>query len=99
MSAARPYRRSRTPLGKYRMADAQADAVAEKMSTGTWTHDYPIPTTIAKELGLPISEDMPKEIVDLMQLNPQPVRFRSSGGVECQPVRRQKKAPTRRWSI
>ena len=82
-----------------RMAEAQADALAEKMSTGTWTHDYPITTAIAKELGLPISEDMPKEIVELMQLYPQPVRSQSSGGVEYLPVRRQKEAPTRRWSF
>jgi ClpP class serine protease len=81
-----------------RMAEAQADALAEKMSTGTWTHDYPITSAIAKELGLPISEDMPKEIVELMQLYPQPVRSQSSGGVEYLPIRRQKKAP-RRWSF
>lgn len=88
-----------------RIAEAQADALAEKMSTVpgrtiiTWTHDYPITTAIAKELGLPISEDMPKEIVELMQLYPQPVRSQSSGGVEYLPVRRQKEAPTRRWSF
>lgn len=82
-----------------RMAEAQADALAEKMSTGIWTHDYPITSAIAKELGLPISEDMPKEIVELMQLYPQPVRSQSSGGVEYLPVRRQKEAPTRRWSF
>ena len=81
-----------------RMAEAQADALAEKMSTGTWTHDYPITSAIAKELGLPISEDMPKEIVELMQLYPQPVRSQSSGGVEYLPIRRQKEAP-RRWSF
>ena len=81
-----------------RMAEAQADALAEKMSTGTWTHDYPITSAIAKQLGLPISEDMPKEIVELMQLYPQPMRSQSSGGVEYLPIRRQKEAP-RRWSF
>src|SRR5258705_2483094 len=37
----------------------QADALAEKLSTGTWTHDYPIAAEEGRELGLPVSTEMP----------------------------------------
>ena len=32
----------------------QAEALADKLSTGTWTHDYPITADEAKALGLPV---------------------------------------------
>jgi ClpP class serine protease len=68
----------------------KAEALAEKLSTGTWTHDFPIWANTARELGLPVSINMPNEVLELMNLYPQPVRMRSSGGVEYLPVRRQK---------
>ena len=70
----------------------EAEALAEKLSTGTWTHDYPIWATTAKELGLPVCTDMPNEVLELMSLYPQPVRTQSGGGVEYRPARRQKEA-------
>jgi ClpP class serine protease len=69
----------------------QAEALAEKLSTGTWTHDYPIWASTAKDLGLPVSTDMPDEVMELMTLYPQPVRAQA-GGVEYLPVPRQKEA-------
>jgi ClpP class serine protease len=69
----------------------QAEALAKLMSTGTWTHDYPIFAATAKELGLPVSTDMPDEVLELMTLYPQPVRTQG-GGVEYLPVPRQKQA-------
>jgi ClpP class serine protease len=69
----------------------QADALAEKLSTGTWTHDYPISASIAKQLGLPVNTNMPKEVFELMALFPQPVRAQA-GGVEYLPTPRQKHA-------
>src|SRR6202171_6526818 len=70
------------------MPAEQAEALAEKLSTGTWTHDYPIWASTAKELGLPVSTDMPKEVLELMTLYPQPTRMQG-GGVEYLPVPRQ----------
>src|SRR5207302_10094930 len=52
----------------------QAEALAEKLSTGTWTHDYPIEAAGAKALGLPGSTSMPHHVLELMVLYPQPVR-------------------------
>jgi ClpP class serine protease len=67
----------------------QAEALADKLTKGTWTHDYPIMAAEAKALGLPVSTDMPESVLELMTLYPQPVRTQS-GGVEYLPVRRSK---------
>ncbi len=48
--------------------DTKAEALAEKLATGTWTHDYPIMVDEAKELGLPVSTDVPDEVYKLMTL-------------------------------
>jgi ClpP class serine protease len=67
-----------------RMAQEQAGALAEKLSTGTWTHDYPITAEEGKSLGLPISTEMPEEVYQFMTLFQQPTRTRPS--VEYIPV-------------
>jgi ClpP class serine protease len=72
-----------------RLPAEKAAALADKLATGTWTHDYPISAAEAKELGLPVSMDMPKEVLELMTLYPQPVRSQT-GGVEYLPVPRRK---------
>jgi ClpP class serine protease len=74
-----------------KMTEEKAGALAEKLSTGQWTHDYPISPTEAKELGLPVSTEMPDAVLELMTLYPQPVRSQG-GGVEYLPVPRQKEA-------
>jgi ClpP class serine protease len=73
-----------------KLAEDRAESLADKLSTGTWTHDYPIFADIAKEMGLPVSTEMPKEILELMSLYPQPVRQQGGGGVEYLPIPRQK---------
>jgi len=60
------------------MAEAQAEAIAEQLSRGCWTHDYPISAGEAREMGLPVSEEMPKEIYALMDLYPQAGQRRPS---------------------
>jgi ClpP class serine protease len=67
-----------------RMSQEQAAALAEKLSTGTWTHDYPITAEEGKSLGLPISTEMPEEVYQFMALFQQPTRTRPS--VEYIPV-------------
>jgi ClpP class serine protease len=67
-----------------RMSQEQAGALAEKLSTGTWTHDYPITAEEGKSLGLPISTEMPEEVHQFMTLFQQPTRTRPS--VEYIPV-------------
>ncbi len=52
----------------------KADELARLLTSGTWTHDYPITCERARQLGLPVSCEMPEDILHLMQLYPQPVR-------------------------
>jgi ClpP class serine protease len=76
---------------KRRLPADKAEALAEKLSSGTWTHDYPLFAAVAKDLGLPINTDMPDDVLELMKLYPQPVRTQG-GGVEYLPVPKQKEA-------
>jgi ClpP class serine protease len=62
------------------------DEVTRLLTEGTWTHDYPITFEAAKSLGLPARSDMPREVLDLLSLYPQPVRHQPS--VEYLPERR-----------
>jgi ClpP class serine protease len=52
----------------------KAKSLAELLSEGTWTHDFAITYEAAKKLGLNVSDEMPNEILELMDLYPQPVR-------------------------
>jgi ClpP class serine protease len=54
-----------------RMPKERAAALATILSEGRWTHDAPILVEGARELGLPVSTDMPPLIYDLMDLYPQ----------------------------
>ena len=56
----------------------RAESLAHTLASGTWTHDYPITVDEAKQLGLPVSTEMPTEIFDLMQLYPQADQRRPS---------------------
>lgn len=60
-------------LAKKMPAD-KAEYISKTLTCGKWTHDYAITFKEAKELGLPVNDQMPKEIWHLLQLYPQPVR-------------------------
>jgi ClpP class serine protease len=49
----------------------EADRLAEDLASGRWTHDYPISTEEARQLGLKIDIQMPTTIYQLMNLYPQ----------------------------
>lgn len=66
-----------------RLDQATAEALAEKLAGGHWTHDYALTATEAKELGLPVRVGMPQEVLDLMKLYPQPIQQSS---VEFLPI-------------
>lgn len=72
-----------------RMDDEKAADVAEVLTQGQWTHDYPITVDMARELGIPISSGMPVEICQLMNLFPQPQNRRPS--VQYIPMRHESK--------
>nr|WP_297631513.1 hypothetical protein [Caldilinea sp.] len=60
--------------------------MATTLSTGVFTHDYPITVDEARALGLPVSTEMPKIIYEMMALYPQTAQRRPS--VEYIPVPR-----------
>ena len=77
-------KRTVTDILSRRMEREEAEKLASTLATGTWTHDYPITVREAKELGMPVTTDMPKEVYDLMNLYPQTVQRRPS--VEYIPI-------------
>ena len=61
-----------------RMDENQAEDLAKTLSSGRWTHDYPITVDEARGLGLPVTTEMPVEVYKLMSLYPQTSQRRPS---------------------
>ncbi|NNE39386.1 MAG: hypothetical protein HKN14_00545 [Marinicaulis sp.] len=55
------------------VSDNAAISIAEQLSSGRWTHDYPIAYGEAREIGLNVSNQMPADIMQLMALFPDTV--------------------------
>jgi ClpP class serine protease len=87
-------RQAASELMTRRLSAEQATALAEKLTCGTWTHDYPIWASTAKSLGLSINTNMPNDVLQLLTLYPQPVRMQG-GGVEYLPVERRNQPESR----
>jgi hypothetical protein len=52
--------------------------LARLLTSGTWTHDYPITYDRALALGLRVDKNIPEEMLRLMELYPQPTRRQPS---------------------
>ncbi len=52
--------------------EEKAKRVADLLTSGYWTHDYPLTVEVVEALGLNVSTDVPKEVYDLMELYYQP---------------------------
>ncbi|WP_322814863.1 SDH family Clp fold serine proteinase [Chloroflexus sp.] len=76
--AIRQVKRTVCELLRDKMPVERAEEVAHTLSSGVWTHDYPITVSEARELGLPISTEMPEEIYQIMALYPQTAQRRPS---------------------
>jgi ClpP class serine protease len=70
-----------------RLPPERAAAVARTLTSGTWTHDYPITADEARELGLPVSTELPDDVARLMELYPQPRQGRPSVSYVPMPYR------------
>jgi len=77
-------KRGAAELMTARMGPAAAEALAETLAGGRWTHDYALTAREASALGLPVKVAMPIEVMRLMTLYPQPVQ---QSGVEFLPLR------------
>jgi ClpP class serine protease len=61
-----------------KLGEDKAAQLAALLSEGTWTHDFALTFQALKELGLDVSSEMPVEILQLMELYPQPLRSQPS---------------------
>jgi ClpP class serine protease len=71
----------------------EAKELARLLSSGTWTHDYPITYERARDLGLRVRSDIPKAMLHLMHLYPQPTRQQRSVEYVPLPYRARRKDP------
>jgi ClpP class serine protease len=69
--------RAQSILGEHLPAE-RAQELAQVLSEGRWTHDYPITVEEARELGLPVTTEMPESVYKLMTLYRQPGQRRPS---------------------
>lgn len=65
---------------------AMASKISNELTSGKWTHDYPITANKAVEIGLRVSTDIPAEYMELMKMYPQPTK--RSRTVEYLPSKR-----------
>lgn len=70
---------------------AKAEELANKLATGTWTHDYPLMVEEARAIGLPVSTDVPEQVYRLMTLYPQARQQRPSVSYIPMPYRQTEK--------
>lgn len=54
-----------------RLSNTKAAELATILSEGRWTHDFPFTVQFAKQLGLPVTTEMPRIVYELMDLYPQ----------------------------
>lgn len=73
-------------LLKEHLDEEAQERISTLLTSGKWTHDYGITAEEARNMGLPVSTDLPAAIYDLMRLYPQPLR--RSPTVEYLPYRR-----------
>ncbi|WP_297446560.1 ATP-dependent Clp protease proteolytic subunit [Desulfurobacterium sp.] len=52
--------------------EKQAEEIAELLTCGYWTHDYPLTVDVLKDIGINVKTDVPDEVYDLMELYYQP---------------------------
>lgn len=61
-----------------RTEESAAEELADTLTAGKWTHDYPITVEEAEELGLPVNTEVPVAVYELMEMYPQTSQRRPS---------------------
>jgi ClpP class serine protease len=72
--------------------EERADQIAEQLTGGKWTHDYPLTFEALAQIGLPVSHELPTAVFALMDLYPQVGRQRPS--VQYVPIPYREPLPT-----
>lgn len=78
-------------LLKDKYGEEKARELAQILTEGRWTHDYPITVDHARELGLNVETDVPEEVYALMELYKQPVKQRGTVEFMPYPVKQESK--------
>jgi ClpP class serine protease len=65
-------------------SEADAERIATKLSQGEWTHDYALNVEELRAMGIAVTDEMTREIYELMDLFPQASQRRP--GVEFIPI-------------
>jgi ClpP class serine protease len=60
-----------TDLLTKRLPREKAAELAAVLSEGRWTHDFPFTVQFARQLGLPVTTEMPRIVYEMMDLYPQ----------------------------
>ena len=58
--------------------EERAEKIATDLTSGQWTHDFPLTFEALADIGLPVSRELPEEAFHLMDLYPQVGRQRPS---------------------
>lgn len=61
-----------------KMKKAESRKLSRALTSGQWTHDYPIDFDEAREIGMSVTEGVPEEVYHFMTLFPQPKGRRPS---------------------
>ena len=69
-----------TELLESKMDETRAQKLAQALSSGLWTHDYPITVEKLKGFALPVQVGLPREVYSLMGTC---IHSRHSGGRVC----------------
>jgi ClpP class serine protease len=72
--------------------EERAEKIASDLTSGQWTHDYPLTFEALADIGLPVSRELPEETFALMDLYPQVGRQRPS--VQYVPIPYPERMPT-----
>lgn len=78
-------------LLKDKYGEEKARELAQILTEGRWTHDYPITVDHARKLGLNVETDVPEEVYALMELYKQPVKQRGTVEFMPYPVKQESK--------
>lgn len=87
-------------LSRKKIAPANARRIAKTLTSGEWTHDYPLTISKLQEIGIDITPEVPTKVYQLMELYPQAPQARPS--VEYVPVpypKREKKSKEKETSV
>lgn len=79
--------------GKY--PDEKARELAKALTSGRWTHDYPLTYQQLRDMGIQVRCGLPEAVYRLMELYPQPPDYRPSVTYSPVPARGEKDRPSR----